>query len=308
MSMENEKAVSFITRLLQNSALKTLPPLAKEEQILHFLQVNAKQLIPTLQSPAFFPSLDFGQILQLLANALISEINREFYPGLEGIINERIDFSFIQFLRQQNMPQSQLREDVTAFVKEFCTKSEARRDFAGVFNAIEYKIVDRYMDDSFERKQYIHFELTKVQRLKMGKEEIKSYIKTSLLMKPAIHILATVGDKARDAAGGAVQIQFIEKVISSLKERLAVFPDQVIRSALYSNGSFLENRSMDATSRMAAIFTSMCKGYRPNVQIDRGADTADKSWINIARRNYKYHGYDIKMLDEFYIIAGENGW
>jgi hypothetical protein len=42
--------------------------------------------------------------------------------------------------------------------------------------------------------------------------------------------------------------------------------------------------------------------------VDRGADTPDKSWFSIARRNFKFYGYDVKMIDEFYKIAAENGW
>jgi hypothetical protein len=51
-----------------------------------------------------------------------------------------------------------------------------------------------------------------------------------------------------------------------------------------------------------------CKHYKPYTKVDRGAETPDKSWFNIARRNYKYYGFDIKMLDEFYKIAAENNW
>ena len=52
----------------------------------------------------------------------------------------------------------------------------------------------------------------------------------------------------------------------------------------------------------------MCRNYKPEAQKDRGADTAIKSWINVARKNYKFYGYDIKMLDELYNIAADNGW
>ena len=103
-------------------------------------------------------------------------------------------------------------------------------------------------------------------------------------------------------------MQFIEKMLAVLRQRIPALPDQVLRSALYSNGSFLEYRSMEATARLSSIFSSMCRNHRPNMKIDRGADTADKSWISIARRNYKFYGLDVKMLDEFYKTAAENGW
>ena len=75
-----------------------------------------------------------------------------------------------------------------------------------------------------------------------------------------------------------------------------------------SNASFIENNRLEATSRLTNVLCSMSKNYRANVKKDRGADTATKSWINVARKNYKFYGYDIKLLDELYNIASDNGW
>ena len=303
------KASSFVKRLLLNPALTHLTPLLREEQILQFLAVNARQLYPTLSSPAFFPGMNWEQILKILAEALFEEINAEFVPELQSIIMDGTDFSFVQFIRQQTTPQQKVKADVFSFVSAMASKPEIRRDMSGAFSAVKYRFVDRYVDQAFDRREYVHFELTKVQRLKMGKEEIKNYLRVSLLLKSAIHLLsATNGQFRPDATSGTVQLPFIEKVVAIIKEKLPVLPEPVIRSGLYANGSFLEHRSMDATSRIAAVLAAMCRNYKPNMKIDRGADTADKSWISVARRNYKFYGYDVKLLDEFYKIAAENGW
>ncbi len=309
MSIDIAKASSFVTSLLLNPALKHLTPLLREEQILQFLAVNARQLYPTLSSTAFFPGRNWEQILKVLAEALYEEINAQFIPELESVIKDEMDFSFVQFIREQAMPQQKVKEDVYSFISAILKRPEIRRDISGAYSAIKYKFVDRYIDQAFNRKEYVHFELTKVQRLKMGKEEIKHFLRVSLLLKSAIHLLsATDGQLRRDSASGTVQPQFIEKVVAIIKGKLPVLPEQVIRSGLYANGSFLEHRSMDATSRIAAVLAVMCRNYKPNMRIDRGADTADKSWISVARRNYKFYGYDVKLLDEFYKIAAENGW
>ena len=309
MSADINKASSFVKRLLLNPALTHLTPLLREEQILQFLAANARQLYPTLSSPAFFPGMNWEQILKILVEALYGEINAEFVPELESIIKDDTDFAFVQFVRQQAMPQQKVKADVFAFVSAITRKPEIRREMSGAYSAIKYRFVDRYIDQAFARREYVHFELTKVQRLKMGKEEIKHYLRVSLLLKSAIHLLsATDGQHRRDSGSGTVQVPFIEKVVSIIKDKLPVLPEPVIRSGLYANGSFLEHRSMDATSRIAAVLSVMCRNYKPNMKIDRGADTADKSWISVARRNYKFYGYDVKLLDEFYKIAAENGW
>ena len=93
-----------------------------------------------------------------------------------------------------------------------------------------------------------------------------------------------------------------------VKQPLAVLPDEVFVSAINSNISFMDNQYLEATARITAILTQMYKNYKPGMKIDRGAVSPEKSWINTARRNFRFFGFDIKMLDEFYKFAAENNW
>ena len=252
--------------------------------------------------------MNWEQISKLLTEALYNAIDNQLMPEIQGIITSDLDFSFIQFLRQQAVSQDKVKEDFFDFISSIHRNAEVRRELSGVYNAVRYRYIDRYIDEAFERNEYVHFELTKVQRLKMGKEEIKNFVAASMFLKPAVCLLAAGHASAGDSTSGTVQVQYIEKVVAAVTDKLRVLPEQVIRSGLYANGSFLEHRTMDATSRIAAVLLALSKNYRPNLKIDRGADTADKSWISVARRNYKFNGYDVKLLDEFYKIAAENGW
>jgi hypothetical protein len=141
----------------------------------------------------------------------------------------------------------------------------------------------------------------------MSKEEIKNLIKASLLLKNTVHILS-MGVGSHERASGIVQKQFADKVLQTLKTQLKLLPEALLRSGLNSNISFLENPNMETTSRLTAIFAFRCQNYKSTAKVDRGAVSPDKSWFNIARRNYKFYGFDVKMLDELYKIAGENGW
>lgn len=309
MAKELEIAAQFVKRLLLNPALQNLYSLQKEEQILQFLKMNASQLYPTLSSDNFFPGKQLGQIFNLLVTALITIINEVFYPKLEKIVNQNIDLSFIAFFRQQNCPQERCKQDVIAFLKKMLLKPETRRGFTGAFIALEINITDRYIEEIFRRKEYIHIELTKVQRLKMSKEEIKNLVKMSLLLKSAINLLTVSSTSpVQELRTSFVQFQFVEKVFRTMQQQLKTIPDEALKSALNSNLSFLESPNMEATARIAAVLSSRCANYQQFTKIDRGADTPDKSWFNIARRNYKFYGFDIKMIDEFYKISAENGW
>jgi hypothetical protein len=105
-----------------------------------------------------------------------------------------------------------------------------------------------------------------------------------------------------------VQNQFAEKVMGVLSKELKVLPEPVLKSAVHASVSFNDNRFIEATSRLAAVLSARSRNYQAGIKVDRGADSPDKSWLSTARRNYKFYGFDIKLLDELYKIAAENVW
>jgi hypothetical protein len=307
MNIEEQKAGNFVSRLLSNPTLQVFTALQREEQVLQFLQVNARQLYPTLCTPNFFPGKSWEQIFTLLVRVLFKITDRTFLPELRSEIADKTDLAFISFLRQQNWPADKVKEELDNFIETILINPLVRRDYTGVYGAIKYKVAEKYIEEVFRRSSsYVHFELTKVQRLKMSKEEIKHLVRVSLVLKPAIHVYTVQTGSSQ--ATGVMTTQFAEKVFDDIKKKLPTIPDQVLKSAVNSNVSFQENRHIETTARISAIISSLCKTYRPNMTIDRGAVSPEKSWISVARKNYKYNGFDIKMLDEFYQIAAESGW
>jgi hypothetical protein len=308
MSAEHQYASAFVKRLLDNQALKALTPLQREEQIVQFLHSNAAQLAPTLSSEAFFPSRSWNQIVTLLLRALTEQVDHVLYPNLDRLAGG-INFGFVNLLRQQSVASDRVRDQVIGALKGLLQRNEARRTFTGAYAAIAYGFVDRYTDQVWNRKSYAHFELTKVQRLKLGRDDVKAMIEVTLLLKPMIHLIAAGGSTAQsERTSGTVQSQFAEKVLAAAKKQLPLVPDQVLKSGVNANVSYVENRFIEATARLAAVLAARCRNYQPNVRADRGADNPDKSWLSIARRNYKFYGFDVKILDELYSIAAENGW
>jgi hypothetical protein len=72
--------------------------------------------------------------------------------------------------------------------------------------------------------------------------------------------------------------------------------------------AFPDTTNVEAISRIAFILALRGRSLTPSLVVDRGADTPDKSWFNVNRKNAKWHGLDARMLDELYTIAAENGW
>ncbi|MFW5788303.1 MAG: hypothetical protein ACOCW3_00055 [Spirochaetota bacterium] len=308
MNAEQQKASAFVSRLLANPALKALTPLQREEQIIQFLHTNAAQLAPTLSSQAFFPGKSWNQIIALLMQALMEHVDGELMPQLDTIVSG-IRFGFMSVLRQQAAAGGDAGVQVGSFIRGVLARMDARRTFTGAHAALAYGFVHRYMDPIWARKSYIHFELTKVQRLKLGKEDVASMIEVTLLLKPVVNLVSAVGGGVQsEQTSGIVDQRFAEKVFAAAKKQLPAVPDQVVRSGVNANVSYVENRFIEATARLAAVFSARARSYQPNVDVDRGADSPDKSWLSVARRNYRFYGFDLKLLDELYSIATENGW
>lgn len=309
MSNELDKASAFVSRLLGNPAMNDFTSLQKEEHVLQFLSVNAGQLLPTLSSPAFFAGKGWNQILVHLVQALQDLVSREMESDLERIVNEDVTLSFLPFLGMQNASEAEVRAQVLRFLVSLLRQPEARRSFTGPYTALFYRAADRYLDKIFERKSYIHFEISKVQRLRMSKDEIKGLLSMTLLLKAAVYAAgADTVLNYTDRLSGVIQGAFADKSERLLKTKLPSLPEQVLESAVHANLSFSENRYIEATSRVAAIFSARYRSYKANLKVDRGADTPDKSWFSVARKNARFFGFDEKMLEELYKISAENGW
>lgn len=306
MNEDIDKAKLFVARLLSNPTLITLNPLQKEEQILSFMHINAKQLLPTLSSQAFFPGESWSFIHNLLVSKLKELIDESLVPGIQRQLYDKIDFGYFQLLRQQNSPQEKIKEQVLNFLKKIILTPDGRKDFSGSYNAVSHQIVDKYIDSIFFAHSYIHFELTKVQKLKLSKDEIKDMVNSSLLLRPSIYVFSSSRNK--DSSSGIITLSFAEKVENSLTREIPSLPDALVKSAVRSNLSFGDNKFLEATARLTSILNSLSRSLKANMKVDRGAASPEKSWFSIARRNYKYFGWDIKMLDELYRFSAENNW
>jgi len=306
MSEERDQAKIFLSRLLANPTLLTLNPLQKEEHIISFLEVNARQLLPTLSSEAFFPGQSWFAINNLLVRKLKEIIDDSLFPGIQRQLYEKIDLGFLSLLSQNNHSPETVKHEILSFIKRILLVPEGRRDFSGSYNAVSNQIAHKYLDRVFATHSYVHFELTKVQRLKMNKDEIVNMINISLFLRPAIYVFSASMNK--DSSSGIITKSFAEKVEDSLLKEIPSLPEKMVKSAVRSNLSFKDHKYLQATSRLTSIINSLSRSLKADMKVDRGASSPEKSWFSIARKNYKYFGWDINMLDELYRFSAENNW
>ncbi|HAK44391.1 MAG TPA: hypothetical protein DCO79_00490 [Spirochaeta sp.] len=305
---DKQKAAAFIQRLTANPALKGFSLLQREEQILQFLTVNSRQLYPTLSSQSFFSGKSWETICSILISVLYETTDQEVIPDIRLLVN-KMDFTFFTFLRQSNLDEGEAKQIIMDLLLKMLANEQARRVFTGSLAAIHYNIVKKFIVEVYRRRKYIHFEILKVEKLKMGEKEIENMIDLAMLLKPLVYMFSQQGTAMKNTANGNIfPNHFTEAIAQSLSAKAPAVPPRVFKSAMNANASFSDNNQIEASARMGNILAAMCRNYKPEVKKDRGADTAMKSWINVARKNYKFYGYDIKMLDELYNIAADNGW
>ena len=307
MEIERAKASAFISRLLQNTALEGMTALQREEQIIQFLKTNAAQLYPTLSSSLFFPGLKWSSIMTLLINDLYGRTNTELSDEVHTYFSGGIDFKFIRRFSNPSVTGENTGKQVRDFMIELLRNAAMRPFISGPFAAIGLGIAERYLEEIHHRQEYIHFELYKVQRLRLDPSEVRELIRFSLILRPAVFSFCTdTPDVEEDRA--IISSRKAEQIVETLTMHLPAVPVQVGKNIVNSCVSFQENRFIEASARFAAIMAYRSRTARRSIKNERGADTPDKSWFNIARKNYKYYGFDAAMLDELYKIAAENGW
>jgi hypothetical protein len=103
----------------------------------------------------------------------------------------------------------------------------------------------------------------------------------------------------------------VEKVMKKQQELLLKYlpfvTTELFRTASKSGFKKEMTETDEASARLFYILASRYQEYKHQA-VDRGAETLDKSWYNVARRNYEFYGFDEKMVNELYYIAGDNLW
>jgi len=308
MGIEQKKAADFVVRLWENPSLLGLSPLQKEEQLCQFLEANSAVLEPTLSSPAFFPKLSWPRILGLLKLAL-TEISDGMLPSLiSETLENSMKFTFVEHMLRKNVRVESAKSQLAGFLKQMSGKSNSRQELTGPLMGVGSGLIDKYVEKFFSRQKYVNFELRKVQRLKLGTDEIADMIKAAMLVRPAVRYFSPETSLSSRQHLLIITPAFASKVLEELTKSLSLMPESVLRSAVNSMLSFQDNPHTEGTARLAALFSHRSRYLKPGMKVDRGAESSDKSWFSIARKNYRVYGFDLDMLVELQNIAAENGW
>lgn len=304
--IKNDKAEQFIERLMANPGLSELPPLKKETQIISFLKINGNQLFPTLSSPAFFPGKERSEIDEILISTLRNMTNRSVIPPLKAFLGDSIRSSALtNAVDEEGYDGPKIKTSLLEMLSSILASPQGREALGTAMVAYESSLFDRYIPKAVERKRYISFEIRMVQRYKEIQENIIDYVKMTILLRP---IVATYLENRAYTENGCISPAYAKQIFFLIKKKHPNVPDAILKGIIDSSVSFELDSEISATSRLANLFTQRVLNWNPHIKVDRGAESSDKSWFSIARKNHQFYGYDKNMLMELYNIAAELGW
>ena len=303
MDARSDSIPRFISRMFDAPGLRSLSALQKEEQALQFLRQNRAQLQPLLASLGIASAggwqqtvSGFVQEIRSLADDLLE---REIHQAVE----ERLELS------NNQQRATKVRAEIAAICRRNANHPVCRRALAGSISVVLSDLPDKYVSQFWERRKYSYVELTRVQRLNLKPEECADLLRLCLLIRPAAYLHIMADQQLGPEAGFApVQEQALHRALPGISSQLPSTPQGIVRMAVRSALPFPASQGLEAMSRLVAIFALRGRFLTPAMVVDRGADSPDKSWFNVTRRNAAWRGLDPRMLDELYSIAADNGW
>ena len=316
MDDNTSKMLSFIDHLLQNDNIKNEPILIAETLIINFVTKNLNVLKQTLTSPQFFPDMPIDETLTLLLSTLREKVINEIKPALiKHVAN--INFNVLNSIEgSEPIGQEFLKDRFIQFLDIILTHKEVRYHLNSAINIYNYNVLEKYINDIFQRREFAYNELVKVQKNNLKADQYINYLKILLLLKNMAYIKLpfSTGSETKNINFNDMQKapklmdSFFTSVEGSLNESLPGINKKVIRMALKSNCPEDQTKLEEASARFLFALAHRFQDYKHFDKIDRGAETPDKSWFNIARKNAEHQGFSKPLIEELHKIAADNNW
>ncbi len=310
------KVNDFVDHLLSNPGIKSEPLLVGEGMIMNFIVQNLPQLKITFKNSQFFPHLEWNQVLELIFENLYSRVSGIVLPVINQFV-VNTDFSFMdKFSGTGTIADKFRREKLHAFVQMIFRNRDSRFNMNSTINIFNYDVLDKYMGEIFKRRDFLHNELVRVQKTNLDSHEYIIFLKTMLLIRNTVYMKLPLNPSNPDSKISITDIGKNKKMITSYTGSVVKYmipllpgiPEKLIQLAVKSNFTADMIEQDEAAAKLVFILSSRFQNYKHIAKIERGAESADKSWFGIAKKNADHFGYDRRILDALYLIAGDNNW
>ncbi|MDH4199308.1 MAG: hypothetical protein OEV66_02920 [Spirochaetia bacterium] len=312
MDTERYKMREFLGKLWMNPALQKATLDKKENQVLAFLRDNQAQLQKIFAQNDYFPNLSWNDAVKLLLTELVDKLLETITPKI-NLISQSI---FSPAILKAFDASAEINPDkFKNFLIEQMRVKTLRDHYLSSIQIISLNYYSNYIPLAVERHKYIYNELLRHDRLKIDTTLLPSYISLATLFRPLFHYPIKYRDDSDESASLA-KATTDRKLYDTLLQKLRVqiyneignIPEVIFLPGIQSNLMLADFPEISGSARLIAVLAARSADYIPVEKRDRGAESPDKSWFQINRRNAKIYGLDADMMDELYQIAGEKGW
>lgn len=314
--LDINKVNDFVEHLLSNPGIKSEPLLVGEGMIMNFIVQNLPQLKITFKNSQFFPHLEWNQVLELIFENLYSRVSGIVLPVINQFV-DNTDFSFMNKLSASGTIADKFRrEKFHTFVQMIFRNRDSRFNMNSTINIFNYNVLEKYIGEIFKRRDFLHNELVRVQKINIDSNEYIIFLKTMMLVRNTVYMKLPLNPSNPESKISISDIgknrkmilSYTNSVVQYLISLLPGIPETLIRLAVKSNFTADMIEEDEATAKLLYILSSRFQNYKHIAKIERGAESADKSWLGIAKKNADHFGYDRRILDALYLIAGDNNW
>jgi len=308
----------FITQLLTSKAIMNLPVFEKEESVIAFINQNEMTLSARFSTEEYFPHLDWKSVKAELFKTLGEVLSESLKPQLKSMIHG-LTLSWKSKYSDFMIPDETFKENLFNLVSKLVGRTLSRVHYAKIVEFISQNVLDPYMISVFETKRYIYNGLSRFDEITYTKaNEALDFIYTILLFMPLFDISLPVkvvmpqysgpinkSINLRDTENNSVLRQsFIMKIKEIINKEMPGISPYFVNLVTHSQYLNEDTENIPYGSKFIKIVYQFASDWH-HTKRERGAESFDASWFNVARINYKFYAYDLGTLDEFYKITIE---
>jgi hypothetical protein len=316
MSEDKQKAKEFVDHLFSNPNISSEPPLIAEGLLINFIVQNMKQLKVTFKTPQFFPHLEWNQVLQIILSDLFERVKLEVLPVIDDFLDGMDYDSLAGISDNSSFPADFKKEQFRDFVSTIIKNKDVRYNLNSSVVMLNHKIIDNYISEIFNQRGFLYNEIVRVQKSNLEVSDYIVFAKLLLILRCGAFMridAPSIGTTKKLNLSDAVKMRgklnnYLNDLVQYIKQQVPFLSDKTITLAVKSNLQMNMTNLEEGCSRLLYILCTRYHNYKPVGKIDRGAESPDKSWFSIAKKNADYYGFDRRMLEELYIIAGDNNW
>ncbi len=316
MSEDLQKVREFVDHLFSNPNISSESSLIAEGLLINFIIQNMNQLKLTFKTPQFFPHLEWNQVLQLILSDLYERVSSDVLPVLDEFTDEMDYDALARVSDSSSFTPDFQQEKLKGFIRTIIKNKDVRYNLNSTITMLKYRTIDNYISEIFNHRGFLFNEITRVQKSNLEVGEYIIFAKILLILRSGAHLKIdspSTGTTKKLSLNDALKMRgklqnYLGDLVPYLKQQLPFLSNKTITLAVKSNLQMNMTDLEEGISRLLFILCTRYHNFKPVGKVDRGAETPDKSWFSIAKKNADYYGFDKRMLDELYMIAGDNNW